>query len=115
MTGTVTHVRQRWQRARELRDCATIRRMDVKRSYELTCTVNGRTYTAQRVVTGKTKLRQVVEFRGHVEQDGATYSRDHEGEMVAVARQMLWRLVTQGWPGQPALDPPADTRATPAD
>jgi hypothetical protein len=79
--------------------------------YELSCEVNGRVYKAHRVVIGTRKLRQHIEFMGHVEHDAKTYATAEAGEMDAVARLILWRLITRGWLGHP----PVDSRASPAD
>lgn len=52
------------------------------------------------------KLRQYVEFRGHVEHDSATYGIHNVGQTEPMAELILWQALTRGWLGQSPLVPP---------
>ncbi len=75
--------------------------------------INGREYTAKRIIEGKRKIRQRLIFRGHVEPDAATYKPDQRDDMDAMARLILWQLVTTGWLGQSPLEPDAPLSSKP--
>ena len=62
-------------------------------------TINGNKYSAERIVSGKVKLRQTIIFMGHKEEDSMTYSSDDGDQMKITASLILWQLVTEGWPG----------------
>lgn len=68
--------------------------------------INGRTYTAERVIEGTVKLRQHLIFRGHTEHDSKTYSPDRADEMDTTIQFIFWQLLARGWPGQSPLEPP---------
>lgn len=53
-------------------------------------TINGKKYSAERVIVGKTKLRQTIVFMGHKEEDSNTYTKNQTDEMKAIAGQILW-------------------------
>lgn len=73
----------------------------------ITQAINGRTYTATRVIEGTRKLRQHIIFGGRTEHDSKAYSPAELAVMDATASLILWQLVTRGWPGQSPLEPPA--------
>lgn len=79
--------------------------MTAHQELPLSVTIDGRTYTARRVVTGTRKLRQYVEFRGHIELDSTTYGIHNIGQMEPMAQLILWQALTRGWLGQSPLAP----------
>ena len=80
--------------------------MTARQEFPLTVTINGKSYTATRVVTGTRKRRQYVEFRGHIEPDSTTYGIHNIGQMEPMAQLILWQALTRGWLGQSPLAPP---------
>jgi hypothetical protein len=80
--------------------------MSAHQEFPVSVTINGQTYTAKRVVTGTKKLRQYVEFRGHIEHDSTAYCPHNAGQMGPVAELILWQALTRGWLGQSPLAPP---------
>lgn len=72
--------------------------------------INGREYSAVRVITGTIKIRQYIVFRGHTEHDSRTYSKSEKAELLDLnASHLLWQLVVRGLPGQSPLEPLAPT------
>jgi hypothetical protein len=67
--------------------------------------INGRLYTAERVIEGTRKLRQHLIFRGHVEHDSKTYTAMQRAEMDSTMDLIFWQLLVRGWPGQSPLEP----------
>jgi len=66
--------------------------------------INGKKYIAERVVVGKTKLRQTIIFMGYKEEDSKTYTKNQTDEMKETAKLILWQLVINGRIGQSPME-----------
>jgi hypothetical protein len=64
----------------------------------ITVDIDGKTYAAERTVTGITKIRQSLRFSdGHVDHDSETYTPDDEAKMLANARHIIWQRYGSSW------------------
>ena len=64
----------------------------------IVCVIDGVTYTAERTVIGTTRMHQEITWRGHVEQDGATYDAGCEPYMYRMAKLILAQVLARHLP-----------------